>query len=231
MSMHGLDHEALIRAIVVGERSHDDSEVARRRTECAVCAADLDRLASVAARLDEEAREELAILALAETVRDAPGVDRIEAFRAHPEFRRGRRSGVRRTWWAAAAGIAATVLVGVVLWQQLADERTLDPGGRGDRTLGDELVTLQAFDGFDDGLVLSWEPATTIQQDVAKWEIVIVSADDDAFIHTIPCFETTWSDPTAVHEFPERITVTVRALTATGVELGRSDEVTGLRAR
>ena len=40
---------------------------------------------SVTQRLDEEAQEELAILALAERMDDAPGTERIEAFR-EPHF-------------------------------------------------------------------------------------------------------------------------------------------------
>lgn len=223
MSEHPSEHEELLQSVVVGDTPANAPEVVRRKRECPACARLLARAARASALLDEEAAEELAVLALAEQQDGAVGAERIEAFRSHPEFRRWRRSPRRGLRWILAAGAAATLCA----WFLLRGTGVVPSTRRPDVTLGTGLVVLEPFDGFGDDLVLRWKPDPSIAADVADYELTIEGAD------TYKVFEAkgeTWSDPDAIRAFPDEITVKVRAR-GFGRDLGTSVPLSGRRAR
>ena len=231
MSEHPSEHEELVRGVVVGDTPADAPEVMLRRRACPACARLLDRAARAAALLDEEAAEELAVLALAQRPDVAVGEERIAAFRSHPEFRRRLRAPRRGSGREGPAQPAArrpqAALGGWLLLRGTRGEP--DPGAdpRRDVTLGAALVVLEPFDGFGDDLVLRWAPDPSIAADVAEYLLIV---EGDGYYKRIPSKEERWSDPNTVRNFPGEITVMVQAL-GHGRALGNSETLSGRRAR
>ena len=234
MSEHPSEHEELVRGVVVGDTPADAPEVMHRRRACPACARLLDRAARAAALLDEEAAEELAVLALAQRPDVAVGEERIAAFRSHPEFRRRRGSGregpaqpaARRPQAAPELRVRAEGRDALLLRGTRGEP---DPGAdpRRDVTLGAALVVLEPFDGFGDDLVLRWAPDPSIAGDVAEYLLIV---EGDGYYKRIPSKEERWSDPNTVRNFPGEITVMVQAL-GHGRALGNSETLSGRRAR
>ena len=220
MSEHTSEHEALVQSVVVGDTPADAPEVVRRRRECPACAHMLERAARASALLDLEAAEELAVLALAERQDDAPGAERIEAFRSHPEFRRWMRPPRRMLRWMLTAGAAALLCGWFLLRGTVVEPRP-------DVTLGTSLVVVAPFDGFGDDLVLRWKPDPSIAPDVADYELTIEGRE---FSERYTVKGRTWSDPDVARALPDAITVTVTAR-GFGRDLGTSAPLSGRRAR
>jgi len=246
MSKHDPEHEELLLAVVAGDVPPNAPEVRERTSECATCAARLARLRSVTQRLDEEAQEELAILALAERMDDAPGTERIEAFREHPEYRRygvdpARRPGGRPVlpWAAAIVGLAAAALL-VVVFARGGENPGGDGGGDGgdppgteERYLGDDLIRIEGLESFDDDLELHFRTPAGILENVARWQVVVegVTAEGGDFYERYDAERSPWSDPASVREFPDEVTIVVNAIDATGRVIRRGEPVTVTRRR
>jgi hypothetical protein len=237
---HSPEHEQLVLSVVAGDRSRNDQEIRALRAQCPECEEELTQLAQIADALDAAGQEERDLIALAEVEDDAVEAAAAARFRAHPEFRgapapsSSRRFARRAAAWSAAA---AVLLIGILVFRALRSsspptEPTADPGV----LLGgpDERLRIEPIGTFGPDLTLRFDVDPDLAAAAAEYELVVEGSDPDGtrpYFQTFRLRATTWTDPEQVRGFPDSIQVTVRALSASGVELARSEPVAGSRAR
>jgi hypothetical protein len=194
---HGAEHEAVLVAVLCGERAATDPEVLRLCASCTACASEFDAFARLQARLEREAGAEARALAAAADTRvggaPLPGAGEVDAFlRARLAERSA--SGARGTaaegalggrvlrgpaWrtWAIAASLLAIGGVGWLLWSR---DSSSQPGSGPDVSLGLRPVRLLAplgeVERYD---VFEWEGRLEVG-DCFEFSIHAVDATADA---------------------------------------------------
>jgi hypothetical protein len=236
---HRPEHEPFVQSVVTGDRSREDEEIRQLRADCSECEAELEQLAWVQAALDAVAQEDHAVIALAQDQDDAVADAAAARFREHPEFRRMSpqrstgRSARRAAAWSAAA---ALMLIATLRFRgQAPSIQESEPAPEPGVLLGgpSDRIRVDPIGSFEPDLTLRFDVDGEVAAAAAEYELVVEGSDANGsrpYFQTFRLRATTWSDPEQVRGFPNSIQVTVRALSASGVELARSEPVTGSRA-
>jgi hypothetical protein len=237
---HGPEHELLVQSVVTGDRTRDDEEIRQLRANCSECEAELEEIPRVQAALDAVALEDHAVIALAQEQDDAAAQAAVARFREHREFRRvspqrsfGRNARSAAAWSAAAALLLIATLLFRGRWPSI-QERELGPDPGVLLSGPNERIRVDTIGTFGPDLTLRFDVDGDVAAAAAEYELVVEGLDADGarpYFRTFRLRATTWTDPEQVQGFPDSIQVTVRALSASGVELARSAPVVGSRAR